>query len=90
MMLGVWGDAVWSEVNADGVKDAELKRFEGVGADVRTDVGDCVERLKIGGERLGSFICPCAVVSNSLKLNPVISYSPIRLLTNMSLVRGFD
>ena len=90
MMLGVWGDAVWSEVNADGVKDAELKRFEGVGADVGTDVGDCVERLKIGGERLGSFICPCTVVSNSLKLNPVISYSPIRLLTNMSLVRGFD
>ena len=90
MMLGVWGDAVWSEVNADGVKEAELNRFEGVGADVGTDVGDCVERLKIGGERLGSFICPCTVVSNSLKLNPVISYSPIRLLTNMSLVRGFD
>ena len=76
MMLGVCGEAVWSEVNADGVKEAELNRFEGVGADVGTDVGDCVERLKIGGERLGSFICPCTVVSNSLKLNPVISYSP--------------
>lgn len=76
MMLGVWGDAVWSEVNADGVKEAELKRFEDVGEAVGTDVGVCVERLKIGGERLGSFICPCAVVSNSLKLNPVISYSP--------------
>ena len=76
MMLGVRGEAVWSEVNADGVKEAELNRFEGVGADVGTDVGDCVERLKIGGERLGSFICPCTVVSNSLKLNPVISYSP--------------
>lgn len=64
------------EVDADGTKEAGLNRFECVGTDVGTDVGVCVERLKIGGGRLGLFISPRAVVSSSLKLHPVISYSP--------------
>lgn len=63
-------------IEVDWAKEAGLNRFEGVGTDVGTDVGVCVERLKIGGGRLGLFISPRAVVSSSLKLHPVISYSP--------------